>query len=297
MTSNRIIRSITLCAVALLLLSACSIYDEYPARRHYDVILRIADGTDQVLPGSVASVNTLYAFKNNILAGKYTIGEDGHFHIDSDLEGNDSLTFVALHSEQDEKMKVNEPVIGESIHNVWLQMHIQGDSIAAPLTPKYHGKLTVYSHTNTNQEHIVYMQDKTAKARVYAKNLLPTYGEGNYRVVLEGLYSGIAYSGTSDGNRVNYRLPGRKATKETDWATDPVTILPTGKNPCRLLIYKNDGGLIIDTIVDENNKPLKVSEQDDVVFYVTITKDAEGNPQFSVKVLPFEDVDNNFTFE
>lgn len=124
MTSNRIIRSITLCAVALLLLSACSIYDEYPARRHYDVILRIADGTDQVLPGSVASVNTLYAFKNNILAGKYTIGEDGHFHIDSDLEGNDSLTFVALHSEQDEKMKVNEPVIGESIHNVWLQMHI-----------------------------------------------------------------------------------------------------------------------------------------------------------------------------
>lgn len=42
MTSNRIIRSITLCAVALLLLSACSIYDEYPARRHYDVILRIA---------------------------------------------------------------------------------------------------------------------------------------------------------------------------------------------------------------------------------------------------------------
>lgn len=296
MTSNRIIRSITLCAVAMLLLSACSIYDEYPARRHYDVILRIADSTGQVLPDSVASVNTLYAFRKGIFVGKYNAVEKNKFSIDSECNCGECLTFVALYNHENNKATINEPILGESIHNVWLQLHTQGDSIATPPSAICHGKLTIPANSCEEKEHILYLHDQRAKARVYVKGIRPHFGEGNYRVVLEGLYSGITYYGQPHGKRVNYRLPGN-FVKQNDWATSPVTLLPTGKEPCRLLLYKQDGGLLLDTTKDEYGKPLIINPNDDVVFYIAFHTNEDQTVGISIKVLPFEDVDNDFTFE
>ncbi len=150
MTSNRIIRSFTLCAIAMLLLAACSIFDDYPHRRQYDVILRVTDSTGQVLPDSVASVKTLYAFRNGIFYGKYMAEEDGVIRIT--YEDRDSMTFVAMTSDPNNLCEITEPEIGESIHNVWLQLKTQGDSLASDLSEIFYGKLTTLIYADGQQE-------------------------------------------------------------------------------------------------------------------------------------------------
>ena len=151
MTSNRIIRNILLCAVTILVIASCSIYDEYPARRQYDIVLRLADSTGQVIPDSVAPVNTLYAFKDGIYVGKYIKEEDGKIRIAYD--NRDSLTFVALSSDAANFFEMTEPKLGESINNVWLQLATEGDSLACDLNAIYYGNLsTVINGTGETEE-------------------------------------------------------------------------------------------------------------------------------------------------
>lgn len=292
MTSNRIIRNILLCAVTILVIASCSIYDEYPARRQYDIVLRLADSTGQVIPDSVAPVNTLYAFKDGIYVGKYIKEEDGKIRIAYD--NRDSLTFVALSSDAANFFEMTEPKLGESINNVWLQLATERDSLACDLNAIYYGNLsTVVNGTGeTEEERIITLQDIRAKVRVYARCIRPRYGDGNFKVVLQGLHSGITYGGGPGGKVVNYRLPGKFVTKD-DWMTSSVTLLPTGEEPCRLLIYKQDGELIIDTTVDEKGNPLIIKPNDDIVFYVIVDYIAG----ITIKILPFEDIDNSYTFE
>ena len=75
--------------------------------------------------------------------------------------------------------------------------------------------------------------------------------------------------------------------------TSSVTLLPTGEEPFRLLIYKQDGELIIDTTVDEKGNPLIIKPNDNIVFYVIVDYIAG----ITIKILPFEDIDNSYTFE
>lgn len=110
-------------------------------------------------------------------------------------------------------------------------------------------------------------------------------------MVLQGLHSGITYSGEPGGKTVNCSLPGKFVTQD-DWCTQSAMVLPTGKEPCRLLIYKQDGTLLFETCEDENGKPLLIHPQDDIVFFVTV----DYLIGISVKVLPFEDLDNYYTF-
>ena len=291
MTSNRIIRSFTLCAIVMLLLAACSIFDDYPHRRQYDVILRVTDSTGQVLPDSVASVKTLYAFRNGIFYGKYMAEEDGVIRIT--YEDRDSMTFVAMTSDLNNLCEITEPEIGESIHNVWLQLKTQGDCLASDLSGIFYGNLTtlIYAGGQQEQKKTISLQDQRARVRVYVRALRPNHGSGNYRVVLQGLHSGITYNGEPGGKAVNCSLSG-KFVNLNDWCTQSATVLPTGKEPCRLLIYKQDGTLIFDTCEDENGKPLLIHPQDDIVFFVTV----DYLKGISVKVLPFEELDNYYTF-
>lgn len=291
MTSNGIIKTITLLAVAIFLLTACSIYDEYPHRRQYDVTLRVADSTGQILPDSVAWVTTLYAFKDGIYCGKYTKEEDGKIHLV--FQDDDSLTFVAIAGQTPSEYDVKEPQIGDPIDDVWLQLHIDKDSITHTPSAIYYGSLlTTISEDDVTDQRVVTLHDMRAKARVYVRGLRTSYGIGNYQVVLKGLYSGLTYSGKSGGSAVSYNLLGKFVNQE-DWLTSPVLTFPTDSEPVRLMLYKQDGSLILDTSVDENGKPLLIHKGDDIVFYVVVDNVAG----ISIKVIPFEDLDNSFIFE
>lgn len=291
MRSNRIIQSIMISAVAMLLLAACSIYDDYPHRRQYDVRLCVTDSTGQVLPDSVASVHTLYTFKNGIFFAQYMAEKDGVVRIA--YEDTDSLTFVAMTTNPSNLCDITEPKIGESIHNVWLQMKTQGEGLAADLSEIYYGKLStvIESWEPQEQQKTIMLRDQRAKARVYVRALRSKHGDGNYRVVLKGLRSGITYNGDTGGIPVNYNMEGKFVTYD-DWETSAVNLLPTVYEPCRLQLFKQNGEMLIDTDVDENGKPLIIHPQDDIVFYVRV----DTPIGITITVMPFEEFQNNYTF-
>ena len=113
MTSNGIIRTIRLLfAFVTIMMTSCSIYDEYPHRMQYDVVLRVADSTGQVLPDSVASVTTLYAFKNGVYYGKYTTEADSNIHTVN--RDDDSDTFVAATRGRPSDYDMIVPQVGET---------------------------------------------------------------------------------------------------------------------------------------------------------------------------------------
>lgn len=292
MTSNGIIRTIRLLfAFVTIMMTSCSIYDEYPHRMQYDVVLRVADSTGQVLPDSVASVTTLYAFKNGVYYGKYTTEADGKIHIV--FRDDDSITFVAATGGRLGEYDMMEPQVGETINNLFFQLHTDIDSVSSAPSAIYYGSLsTTVKDDNLADERIIYLKDMRAKARVYVRGLRSRHGLGNYRVVLKGLHSGITYKGEPGGTYVSYSLPGKFVTQD-DWVTQPAIVLPTGSEPVRLMIYKQDGTLILDSKVDENGKPLFIHSGDDIVFYVVVDYILDT----TIRVLPFDEINNSFTFE
>ena len=102
---------------------------------------------------------------------------------------------------------------------------------------------------NLADERIIYLKDMRAKARVYVRGLRSRHGLGNYRVVLKGLHSGITYKGEPGGIYVSYSLPGKFVTQD-DWVTQAPIVLPTGREPVRFMIDKQEGTVMFDRKVE-----------------------------------------------
>ena len=283
-------RTLALCAVILCILSSCSIYDDYGDRRQRDIILQVADESGNILPDSVAPVNEVYAFVNGIYVGKYAKEADGKIRIV--VEESDSVTFVAVTGTNRNEYSMKEPQVGESISNTWLQL-IDAEK-GTPVSPSaiYYGSLSSPFSNQIEEEKTLVLNDVRAKARIYVKGLKARYGDGNYRIVLEGMNSGITYGGNGGGKLVNYEMGG-SFNNNGDWFTPAMTVLPTTGEAVKLKIYKEDGELLYVCSVDDNGKPFAIKSGDDTVFYLTITQQAD----ISIKVIPYEDADNSVFFQ
>lgn len=186
-------RTLALCMVILCMLSSCSIYDDYGYRRQRDIILQVADESGNILPDSKAPVNEVYAFVNGIYVGKYAKEEDGKIRIVVDEA--DSVTFVAVTGEHRDEYTLKEPQVGESISNTWLQLIDDEKGNAISPSAIYYGSLSSPFSDKLEEETVITLKDVRAKTRVYLKGLKACFGDGNYRVVLEGMNSGMTYDG------------------------------------------------------------------------------------------------------
>ena len=74
------------------------------------------------------------------------------------------MTFVAMTSDPNNLCEITEPEIGESIHNVWLQLKTQGDSLASDLSEIFYGNLTtlIYAGGQQEQKKTISLQDQRA---------------------------------------------------------------------------------------------------------------------------------------
>lgn len=283
-------RMIALWATMSLLLASCSIYDEYPHRKQRDILLQVVDESGNVLPDSVAP-DEVYAFVNGIYARKYTRETDGKIRLV--IDDNDEVTLVAANSCQGNELTRMDPQPGDRISNVWLQFNDR--AFGENLSPKalYYGSLSsVNFDTSEEGDVTITLRDVRAKARVYVKGLKARYGEGIYRVKLEGMNSGIAYDGMGCGRLINYEMGG-EFNALGDWKTPAADVLPTTGEAVRLKIYKEDGGLLYESNVDEDGNPLAIKSGDDVVFYVSINQEAD----ITIRVMPFENVGNSGFFQ
>ena len=283
-------RTLALCMVILCMLSSCSIYDDYGYRRQRDIILQVADESGNILPDSKSPVNEVYAFFNGIYVGKYAKEEDGKIRIVVDEA--DSVTFVAVTGEHRDEYTLKEPQVGESISNTWLQLIDDEKGNAISPSAIYYGSLSSPFSDKLEEKTVITLKDVRAKTRVYLKGLKACFGDGNYRVVLEGMNSGMAYDGNGGGKLVNYEMGG-KFNAQGDWITPAKIVLPTTGEAVKVKIYKEDGTLLYTCDHTDDGSPLAVKSGDDVVFYITIWQNAD----ISIKVIPFDDVDNSIFFQ
>ena len=283
-------RTLALCAIILCILSSCSIYDDYGYRRQRDIILQVADDSGNILPDSKAPVNEVYAFVNGIYVGKYAKEEDGKIRIVVDEA--DSVTFVAVTGEHRDEYTIKEPQVGESISNTWLQLIDAEKGNAISPSAIYYGSLSSPFSDKLEEETVITLKDVRAKTSVYLKGLKACYGDGNYRVVLEGMNSGVTYDGNGGGKLVNYEMGG-KFNAKGDWFTPAMIVLPTTGEAVKVKIYKEDGTLLYTCDHTDDGSPLAVKPGDNVVFYITIWQNAD----ISIKVIPFDDVDNPIFFQ
>lgn len=286
------IKNIFVLLASLAVLEACSIYDHYPDRKQRDVCVELRDSTGGVVPlDSASDVVYLYYFVNGNYQGLIPRESDGRFRLVYN-EG-DTITYVAVAGRKPEQYDLNAPVSGESIHNVWLQLHTQGTGVSEQPDPIYYGKAsTTEFGDNADGLQTITLRDIRSRVRVWVKGLKRRFGDGKYRIVIEGLRSGLAYDGTSGGEYVNYDTQGAFDTNDT-WKTDPITVLPSTGSTVSLKIYKQDGTLLFDRTQDEDGNPLVIKSSEDVVFIVNASYQAE----MTIKVVPYEDADNCNVFQ
>ena len=291
MTGNGIIRTMTLWAV-LLLMASCSIYDEYPNRRQYDVTLQLADSSGNVLPDSVALVSEIYAFVNGVYQGKYKKEADGKVHIA--FNANDTVTFVAVAGKDTSQYVRNEPKIGTPIKDTWLRLHNSAAGVNRQPAAIYYGSISeIPPHVDPNPQQVMTLHDIRAKVGVKIHGLREHFGDGNYRVVVEGLHSGINYDGTGGGDSISYDMSGSFDPSIDEWNADPITVLPAKGDKVRVKIYSQDGMLVFDGDKDEYGKPLTINSSDNSVIVISV---GSTPAQITVKIVPFEDVNNSGFF-
>jgi hypothetical protein len=125
------------------------------------------------------------------------------------------------------------------------------------------------------------------------KGLKSRFGDGNYRIVVEGLRTGIAYDGSSTGEQVNYSINGA-FNSDGNYITLPYSVFPTKEGErVRILVYKQDGTLLFDHDTDDNGIPLVLKRYDDVVFVITASYQA----QLTITIVPWADIDNPVSFQ
>lgn len=288
----QLIKTVFLLLAGLGMWGGCSIYDHYPDRIQRSLRVELRDSVGDVLSSDSASdVVYLYYFVNGIYQGR--VARDGSGHFRMVYNEGDSITYVAVAGKDTAQYDLHVPQPGESISNVWLQLHVPSSGTAPEPAPIYYGKATATELSADDAEsQVLELHDVRSRVRVWVKGLRRRFGDGKYRIVIEGLHSGLAYDGTTGGEYVNYDMRGVFDAKG-DWKTDPVTVLPSTGSTVYLKIYKEDGTLLFDRTEDENGKPLVVKSGDDVVFIVNASYQAD----LTIRVAPYEDAMNENVFQ
>lgn len=287
MKCSRIIQLLVLLIFAFTL-GSC-IYDKYPDRKQYTLTVEYVDSLGEQLSDSVASLYGLACFVNGIYRETLFREADGKYRYA--FLGDDDVTFVALASKDTEKFLVTPPKDGISIQNRWLQMNLLVGENAPEPSPIYYGSVNTHITGTKNENVYVKMQDVRTQVKVIAYNMLDKFGPGNYRFTLENCPTGIAYDGSACGEIVNYEMPGMLCP-DGNYRTQSRYVLPTGEQPMRVRIYKEDGKLLFETDKDSQGNPIYLCSGTNNVIMILFhyTTDA------TIKIVPFEEVGNETLF-
>lgn len=289
---------IKIIVIAFLLstLMVSCIYDNFPNHRQCDISLRLVNSRGAVLSDSVAHLYNIDWFVNGIYQRTVAAEKDGKYRVT--FNSTDRVTLVAIAASDTSECRVNSPILDESIKDTWLQLKTGGENTSPQPHAIYYGDLDVTPEADVSDDdpaksYTILMKDMRAKVRVEIKGLKTRFGDGNYRIVLEGLRSGIAYDGSVTGVLVNYDMKG-SFDSQGNYTTLPDEVLPTKSGEqVRIRVYKEDGSLLFDRDVDEKGEPLEVKKNDDIVFVINATYLTD----LTVTVVPWADIENPTSFQ
>jgi|GEM_PF-2301600 hypothetical protein len=281
---------------ALLSLVGCSVYDGYEGRTQATFRLNVVDSTGAGVPSSEVTLAPLYCFVNGLYSRMLTPEADGTYRYVFNSE--DSVCLVSLAGSAPSEYSLAEPREGESIHNVWLNLNgaTTGEVSPSPAAI-YYGSWTGTGSQFAeidNAEVPLTLRDLRDKIRVLIRGVHDRFGDGEYRVVIDGLRGGLDYDGmTATAMMASFELPGAFIPGTGDWLTKPVTALPSCGGKVTVRIYKKDGQLIYRRSQDDNGVDLVAKEGGDQVFVIT----ASMTSALTLQVQPFDEVFQNSSFQ
>ena len=287
MRSNGIIQLLVLFMLGLSL-DSC-IYDKYPGREQYALAVEFVDSLGNQLDNSVATLDRVGCFINNIYRDYLVKEADGKYCYVSGAD--EDVAFVAVVGKVPEEYTLIPPPAGTSIHNCWLQMILPAGAPTPEPSPIFYGCAYTQIHGGDKSHVIIRMKDVRARVCVWAKNLVAKFGDGNYRVMIENCPTGIAYDGSSSGTLASYELPGQRYGR-ADYKTLSRYILPTGEMPLHVKIYREDGLLLFECDKDEQGNPISVKAGSNNVIVVQF----DDANEITIKVVPFEEIGNETLF-
>ena len=280
---------------ALLSLVGCSVYDSYEGRTQASFRLNVVDSTGAGVPSSDVTLAPLYCFVNGLYSRTLTPEADGTYRYVFGSE--DSVCLVSLAGCNPSEYSLAVPREGESIRNVWLSLN---DAASGNMSPQpsavYYGswKGTGEDFDKSGGVVPITLHDVRGRVSVLVKGLRDRFGDGQYRVVVEGLHSQLDYDGGSATSATtSFELPGAFRSGTGDWLTKSITVLPTVGSRVSVRVYKQDGTQLFHRNTDEDGNPLVAREGGNDVFVIT----ASMTGTFTVKVLPYDEVFQNSSFQ
>ena len=280
---------------ALLSLVGCSVYDGYEGRTQATFRLNVVDSTGAGVPSSDVTLAPLYCFVNGLYSRTLTPEADGTYRYVFGSE--DSVCLVSLAGHDPSEYSLAVPREGESIRNVWLSLN---DAASGNMSPQpsavYYGswKGTGADFDKSGGVVPITLHDVRGRVSVLVKGLRDRFGDGQYRVVVEGLHSQLDYDGGSATSATtSFELPGAFRSGTGDWLTKSITVLPTVGSRVSVRVYKQDGTQLFHRNTDEDGNPLVAREGGNDVFVIT----ASMTGTFTVKVLPYDEVFQNSSFQ
>ena len=288
---------ITCILLAMLAPLMCScINDDESLRVQYNVGVRLATRSGEVLPDSVAGSVHAYMFIGGRYSHEVSRELDGRYYLCFDNRQTMRLVAVGLGS--GDSVQLVPPVLGDSLSSICARLRRLGDSRSATraadaiteITPMSYICYGGFSYTpgdalRDSSFATLTMTNKNVRIHIVIRNLLSQMGAGNYTVKLQGFRSALAFDGSIKGDSVVYE-PHGGFNSDGVFSTDIINALPTNGENVTFTLYKNDNP-IFKSNTDSSGAPITLSPEDDKAIVVDV-----GKMGVNINVMPWSDVNN-----
>ncbi|BCS84366.1 FimB/Mfa2 family fimbrial subunit [Prevotella herbatica] len=282
------------------LVSSC-INDDESLRVQYNVGVRLATRSGEVLPDSVAGSVHAYMFIDGRYSHEVSREPDGRYYLCFDNRQTMRLVAVGLGS--GDSVQLVPPVLGDSLSSVCARLRNSGASRSVsgsagtitevtPMSYICYGDFS-YSPGDALRDSsfaTLTMENKNVRIHIVIRNLLSQMGEGNYTVKIEGFRSALAFDGSIKGDSVVYEPHGGFDSNGV-FSTDIINALPTANGEkVTFTLYKNDNPIFKRT-TDSSGDPITLSPEDDKAIVVDV-----GKMGVNINVMPWSDVNSGTIF-
>jgi hypothetical protein len=275
----------------LLLLTASCIDESHIGCVQYAIATQLVDTKGNPMGESVSEPTLAYLFLNDKFDHVVTSESDGRYLISFDENSKASL--VVFGNMNTDSFRICTPNVGDDISETSVNLipktrvsELQ-DIYTAHL---YYGRYD-YTADSAGSTKVVLLPllDRQVKLHVVVQGLRETYGEGDYKIVLEGLHNAVAFDGTVIGDSVSYH-PTASFANNGDLVSETLRTLPTKTGEAVMLsIYKGDSELWHSSL-DSDGKQITLAGGEDKVVVINVAR-----REFSMVVEPWSDYLNQNT--
>lgn len=266
----------------LCLLAGC-IDESHTGCVQYAIATQLVDTKGNPMGASVVGPTLAYLFLNDKFDHVVTSESDGRYLISFD--GNSKASLVVFGNMNTDSFQIRTPNVGDDISAT--SVSLVSKTRAAELQNIYAANLYygcyAYTADSTLSAKVVLLPllNRQVKLHVVVQNVRETYGDGDYKIVLEGLRNAVAFDGTVMGDSVSYQ-PTVSFADNGDLVSETLHTLPTKTGEAVMLSIYKDDVLLWHSSLDSEGKQITLTGGEDKAVVVNAARLA-----FNVVVEPW----------